>query len=137
MEKISNIASSTLTANKNAAQLAGKVELGRIMLSRIKAALKQTPVFKSEGAASALDTPLGEFLVANALTAVQKAAAPGNDKAQFVAEAALEAAYVNGFASLNIDDLISKAIGGVDLSKYGFGSSTTAPAVQDDSASAK
>lgn len=123
MESLSTTLSTTLDANKTAAVVGAKIEAGRIILGRAKAALKATPGISGSAAEAALDSPFGEWALANVAQLVQKNFAPKNDKAEFVADSMLQASMVNGLGSLNLDTLISRVIGDLDLTKFGIGNS--------------
>ena len=121
MNTIQNTVSRTVDANKSAAVVAAKIEAGRIVLSRAKAGLKVIPGVAGSAAEKALDSPLGEWLIANVVQLAQKNFAAGNEKAEVVADAVLQASYVNGFRGLDLDGLFTRAIEGIDLSKLSFG----------------
>lgn len=115
MSKIKTVATTALTANKNAVVTAAKIEAGRIATKQAVALVKPHLPLMVRGYA---ETPVGELVIANLFSLMIQNFAPQNEKAAIVADAMLNGAMLGAVQSLKVEQLINDVMSKVDISKF-------------------
>lgn len=101
-----------LDKNVDASKIAAKVVAGEALNKAIMKRLKKSmPVY----ARGYLKTPLAKVALANAVSFAVSNFANDNDKAKYVAEAMMEAAYVTMVKSFNIDKIITEVLSSTNI----------------------
>lgn len=101
-------------SNLSSAKLAAKLTLGKTANKSLAKVVKPKLPMMIRGYA---DHPLADVLIANLFSFAIKQKLPNNVKANYVAEAMLDAAMVSAADMLNIDEMVSDFIGGLKLPK--------------------
>ena len=114
MNRISNIANTTVQVNKDAITLAAKLEVGKVATQTIGKAVKKQLPMMIRGYA---DSPFYNIVIANMAGIALREFAGNNEKAMIVSEAMIQSAAVEMMSSFNIDEMIADMLKDIDVSK--------------------
>lgn len=110
MSKVTAIVS----ANKNAAITAAKLEAGRVVLNQVTTLVKNRSPMLVKGY---IDTPVGKAVVANLFSFAVSQYAPSNRAAVVLSDAAMQAAALEIIQSFDIEGMINEAVNSVGADK--------------------